>query len=171
MSKLRGVVFVTAVHLLECRSVEHQPASAVSSPPDLAASAPPGAAGSTAAGTAAAGSAELRGEERLPSTEAPAPEHPEKDANRAEAAKPPNRDEGVKLQQCCVQLEDLGKKRGQEGTTFTALSSVCDEMAIAFRAGERPDIDSSTWEEIRSALAEEGIPLGCRALMLSFEKR
>jgi len=171
MSKLRCIAFVAAGHLLGCRSPEAQPTPTLSSPPDLGTSTHQAAAAPPSAAPAPPDKSGDR--EGLPGAEASAPNPAEASAaaNHADIAKPADGAEVAKLQRCCVELENLGKKGGQEGSTFIALSSVCDEMAIALRNGKRPGIDSSNWDEIRSALDEKGIPPGCRTLMLSLEKR
>jgi hypothetical protein len=181
MPKLRCVVFVALVHLFGCRSGEAQPTSAGGSPPELVTSTRPAApappTGAPAPGTVApapaASSAEsgVAGGQSNPESEAPKPPEAPAATERADTAKPPNRAEAAKLHQCCVEVENLGKRRGQDGSGISGLSALCEEWVSDLKHGRPLDIDSSTWEEIRLLLDGTSITRGCRDRIFSFEKR
>src|SRR4029078_12770782 len=88
----------------------------------------------------------------------------------AVTSKPPNRAGAAKLHRCCVEIENLGKKLGQDGSGISGLSALCDEWVADLEDGTRLDIDSSTWEEVHLLLDGTSITRGCRERIFSFEK-
>jgi hypothetical protein len=130
-----------------------------------AAPAPPTVAPAPAAAPVESG---VAGAQPSPAAEAPNP--PEAPAGRADTSKPPNRADAAKLHRCCVELEDLGKKRGQDGSGISGLSGLCEEWVADLEHGRRVEIDSSTWEEIRLLLNGVSITRGCRDRIFLYEK-